>query len=47
MFRAVLLIGVFSTLKTSETIEREEKVLVETNIVMIGTYASFFSVKRI
>ena len=47
MFRAVVKIGVFSILKSSATIKREEKVLAETNIVMTGMIMSFFSAKTI
>ena len=47
MFREVFKLSILSILKSSATVKREEKVLVETNIIMTGTFISFFSAKTI
>ena len=47
MFWAVVEISILSILNSSATIKREEKVLVETCIVMIGTFVPVFSVETI
>ena len=47
MFRAVVEITILSILKSSATIEREEKLLIATSFVIIGSIVSFYSVKTI
>ena len=44
MFWAVVKISLLSILKSSETINREEKVLCESSIIMIVTIVSFLSI---